>query len=356
MKQQQEMIKRQEEMMRQFMEQMKGQHSGFGGSSHASVPNYGSPIDQVTPSHQASPKSQDQPLAPPPPQPEEAPVFIPTPGSNQDKMIECKFALGSITNIVGRGYILVTSSSDIHGENLGENYRGAIEFADQPDALLVNPIPDSEIYTVKQAIGSLIRWPKSLVIFNGATQEVVKKKGKQAGKKTSLPLAPQTQKLVPKRAPKESLSQEVQQPSSLSPKLRQVFEIVNAWTKHDYAVEVSIDFDVFGHACEYFALFRDEILEFCRNEMIGQSCIVFYMRILYQTLLLDEEKKGSLLFMNPNKVSTSVTRADSRAQALCDRMLYCTSKKQDWGALDVIFIISPFALLLFSRSSQCTIR
>ena len=98
------------------------------------------------------------------------------------------------------------------------------------------------------------------------------------GKKTYLPLAPQTQKLVPKRAPKESLSQEVQQPSSLSPKLRQVCEIVNAWTKHDYAVEVSIDFDVFGHACEYFALFRDEILEFCRNEMIGQSCIVFYMR------------------------------------------------------------------------------
>ena len=87
-------------------------------------------------------------------------------------MIECKFSLGSITNIVGRGYILVTSSSDIHGENIGENYRGAIEFADQPDALLVNPIPDSEIYTVKQAIGSLIRWPKSLVIFNGATQVI----------------------------------------------------------------------------------------------------------------------------------------------------------------------------------------
>ena len=53
-------------------------------------------------------------------------------------------------------------------------------------------------------------------------------------------------------------------------------------------------------------------------------------RILYQTLLLDEEKRGSLMFMNPNKVSTSVTRADSRAQALCDRMLYCTSKKHDW--------------------------
>ena len=91
----------------------------------------------------------------------------------QDKTIECKFALGSIANIVGRGYILVTGSTNIHGEEIGDNYRGAIEFADQPDALLINPIPNSDIYTIKQAIGTLIRWPKSLVIFPEAAQVII---------------------------------------------------------------------------------------------------------------------------------------------------------------------------------------
>ena len=106
----------------------------------------------------------------------------------------------------------------------------------------------------------------------------MKKTGERARKKTSLPLAPKTQKLAPKRAPKGKISQEVHQSSQMPLNLKQVYEIVTNWPRNDHSVEVSINFDVFGHSCDYFVLFRDEIIEFCRKEMIGQACIVFYMR------------------------------------------------------------------------------
>ena len=78
-RQQEDHMKRQEEMIRQLMEQMKGQYSGVGGSSHASA--HESPINESTPSHQVSP--QYKPPSPPPPKPDDRQVFIPTPNLNQ---------------------------------------------------------------------------------------------------------------------------------------------------------------------------------------------------------------------------------------------------------------------------------
>lgn len=48
------------------------------------------------------------------------------------------------------------------------------------------------------------------------------------------------------------LSQEGQQSSPLQLKLRQVYEIINSWPRHDSTVEVFIDLDVFDHVYEYF--------------------------------------------------------------------------------------------------------
>ena len=78
-------------------------------------------------------------------------------------------ALESVDNIVAYGLILEVdvdpSQQLIHGKPLGEdNLRVSIIRAVVGDAKLPFPITGDDIVTVNNAVGSIVAWPKNLVV------------------------------------------------------------------------------------------------------------------------------------------------------------------------------------------------
>ena len=79
--------------------------------------------------------------------------------------MKCKLAVDNIANIVAEGHIMATSGV-IHGKELGEsNYRVSVDYVADESAKLPFPIPD-EMSLVVHASGSIVEWPKHLIILD----------------------------------------------------------------------------------------------------------------------------------------------------------------------------------------------
>lgn len=82
-------------------------------------------------------------------------------------MKECKLALNSSDHIVAFGKIIEENLANptIHGVPLGkDNVKVQITVAIEAKAKVPIPVRD-DILTVNDAVGSIVAWPKSLVVL-----------------------------------------------------------------------------------------------------------------------------------------------------------------------------------------------
>ena len=79
--------------------------------------------------------------------------------------MECKLKVDSSSNVVAKGYIVATSGL-IHGRELGKlNYKVSVDHVNDETARLPIPVPE-EMSLVVHASGSIVAWPKNLIIFD----------------------------------------------------------------------------------------------------------------------------------------------------------------------------------------------
>ncbi|PON44125.1 hypothetical protein TorRG33x02_331660 [Trema orientale] len=166
------------------------------------------------------------------------------------------------------------------GRELGENnYRVSIEIALIHNAPIPIPNPDDfNTINVGLALGSHVAWPKSLVIFN--SDQVLAERNKKQPKKapTSQPQAPLTQErahLSPRN--KELPLTQMQGGHYDTPvSVRLLLKAVEAW-EEDNLVHVPFPADIFREVFQ-LPVFKDDILRFCKLEMIRAVPITLYMR------------------------------------------------------------------------------
>lgn len=82
--------------------------------------------------------------------------------------------MDNIENKVAFGMVFCEEgmSTSVHGVPLLPGYaRVQVDGIIKEDALVPVPVA-GEIETVRQAVGSLLAWPKDLIIFNPSTAEV----------------------------------------------------------------------------------------------------------------------------------------------------------------------------------------
>ncbi|KAF4368406.1 hypothetical protein G4B88_009621 [Cannabis sativa] len=90
---------------------------------------------------------------------------------------KCWLALGSIDHIVAFALQVETGESTIHTLLLAGLYcRVIIKHALNPVALIHKPIPKAKVFTIVQAIGVPISWPKNLIIYDDWNGELIDKK------------------------------------------------------------------------------------------------------------------------------------------------------------------------------------
>lgn len=79
--------------------------------------------------------------------------------------MKCKLKVNFSSNIVATGQIMATSGL-IHGKELGKlNYKVCVDHVYDESAKLPIPVPD-EMSLVMHAAGSIVAWPKNLIILN----------------------------------------------------------------------------------------------------------------------------------------------------------------------------------------------
>lgn len=85
-------------------------------------------------------------------------------------LLSCKLAVDFIENIVAHGTIMEITAANptIHGVALGkDNERVVIDIVLDDQAFLPFPIRADDIFTVGQALGYMVAWPKNLITIAG---------------------------------------------------------------------------------------------------------------------------------------------------------------------------------------------
>ncbi|KAM5554057.1 hypothetical protein ABKV19_026008, partial [Rosa sericea] len=92
-------------------------------------------------------------------------AYIPIETTNVVKKGEkCKLAVDTKDNIVAMGTVIMLDGP-IHGVPLGaENVRISVDVSIKEDAYLPIPNVSGDIFTIKQAIGTHVAWPRHLVL------------------------------------------------------------------------------------------------------------------------------------------------------------------------------------------------
>ncbi|KAK9176499.1 hypothetical protein WN944_028516 [Citrus x changshan-huyou] len=166
----------------------------------------------------------------------------------------CKLALGDDLNIVAQGTVFMDNepNATVHGIPLAStDVRVSIDVAFQKNAILPRPVRD-ELILVSHAIGSIVAWPKKIVITSN--NEVSK-----------------------------FVSQDVAS-SSMPPIVKSLFSFAKNVMHPSGSIIINFDPNMFASTTEMMFLGRDDILQFCRMEQISVSVIKLYMRLLFENI------------------------------------------------------------------------
>ncbi|XP_061998689.1 uncharacterized protein LOC133715981 isoform X1 [Rosa rugosa] len=236
----------------------------------------------------------------------------------------CKLAVDLVDNIVARGTVLEIDATNptIHGVPLGKgNERVVVDIVIDAEAFLPFPIKDDDIFTVGQAVGYVMAWPKHLVILTGV--EIPRKRKHTVEK---LPKAPEVDFHG--------------MPKSLKILCRYAQNMIKM---HGNCIVFDMEERVFGSPRPTHIL-NEDILQLGGMEKLSATCIVIYMRYLY-TVLEELDMVGSVSFVDPAVISapwcgTSFVRsrklADRFKGAQNDQMFFIPYNSGDHWMLMIV--------------------
>ncbi|PIA35546.1 hypothetical protein AQUCO_03500122v1 [Aquilegia coerulea] len=181
------------------------------------------------------------------------------------KSKQCRLAVDSKANIVAHGMVFerVELNEKIHSVPLGENnIRVAIEYAISPNALLPVPVI-GEMTMVKDAIGSCVAWPKEFVL-TGVEEVECQAAGENSG-------------------PIHAFASLIDQIMSTD------------------SITIAMQNGIFGEQVEAYHN-KADLMCLCNMQDITGSCIITYIRVLYDNLVSHGEK---YVFVNPVSISSA---------------------------------------------------
>ncbi|KAF4367882.1 hypothetical protein G4B88_021735 [Cannabis sativa] len=224
----------------------------------------------------------------------------------------CQLAVCNEANIVASGIVIDKGLP-------GTNYMTVMRMT-----LVPIPCPSLDIIYVDQSAGTLIPWPRHLVITsNDIYQQADHDTTSGDILQRSQPLPQEKQPLI------NHLTQVMQTP------LEQIHNIVSRWADKDECFNPIIEKE-------------DDILQFTNMQKIGQAVVVCYMRLLYK-YVVKQNCTNKFLFVNPNIVATLGGSFEDRAQNLFDQCKQLKSKGQlmvvPWvhGEHWMLLILAPYA-------------
>ncbi|XP_074335674.1 uncharacterized protein LOC141672885 [Apium graveolens] len=133
------------------------------------------------------------------------------------------------------------------------------------------PIPVvGEIETVDQAVGSLVSWPRDLIIFPNAPTAKSKRKGKQP--------VTELQKV-------QSLFEKIEINKNVPNRFRLLYKHATTFMKSTgNSIQIPCDAEVFGVVKTIFIL-HENIAHLLKFKMIGQGAICTYMAYLHSVVI-----------------------------------------------------------------------
>ncbi|KAF5195085.1 hypothetical protein FRX31_015326 [Thalictrum thalictroides] len=181
------------------------------------------------------------------------------------KSKQCRLAVDLKANIVAHGTVFerVELNEKVHSVPLGEaNTRVAVEYAISPNALLPVPVI-GEMTMVKDAIGSCVAWPKDFVL-TGVEEVVCQAAGEKYG-------------------PVQAFASLIDQIMSTD------------------GISIAMQNGIFGEEVEAYHN-KADLMYLCNMQEITGSCIITYIRVLYDNLVSSGEK---YVFINPASISSA---------------------------------------------------
>ncbi|KAL6219773.1 hypothetical protein ACLB2K_007532 [Fragaria x ananassa] len=212
----------------------------------------------------------------------------------QKGQLDCKLAFDMVENIVAFRRIvdkdLDPNKQTIHGIPLGaENVRVSIIVPIIGHHLLPYLIK-YEIMTVKDALGSIVAWPRNLVIKAAIDMEDKTKP------KTTVTMRRWTrQQASPKYLDDEDLEH---QPSNLPRQLLTLCTWANTELRNRATIFITFPAEIFSHPTKA-VIFRNDLHAMTHMTELTSSCIIFYISYLNEVL-----KKSQMTdivgFIDPN--------------------------------------------------------
>ncbi|PRQ36356.1 putative Ulp1 protease family catalytic domain-containing protein [Rosa chinensis] len=205
---------------------------------------------------------------------------------------KCKLAVDTKDNIVAMGTVIMLDGL-IHGVPLGaENIYISIDVPIKEDANLPIPNESAEIFTVKQATGTHVAWPRHLVLMSHEENSM------------------STWKSSSKTPCKQAA---YKMPVSVHLLLRLVRTM-----DESIAVSVPMEEGVFGNDHNTF-INGNDIIQFCSMQPISTICISIYMRHLWSLLKMRNEDH-LYAFVDPGRISNEARKVEARSCALSLRL------------------------------------
>ncbi|KAL0559625.1 hypothetical protein IC582_004240 [Cucumis melo] len=215
----------------------------------------------------------------------------------------CSLAVGKVDNIVATGTVFERISTDqiVYGVRLEEgDVRVLIELACDSHSLLPIPVVGS-IYSVHDAIGSHVPWPRYLIVI-------------EEQKKTS---SKKSRELEALKGTKSKMN-ELKLPMTI----RFVLRHVEKDMKDEY-LTIPVDTqEIFGYSFNVNVM-KDSIKQLCLIEELALSVILSYMICLYES---DPSILEEYSFMNPGQISKGLGTNENRARHLCNRLVSIKNK------------------------------
>ncbi|KAA0053273.1 putative transposase [Cucumis melo var. makuwa] len=200
-------------------------------------------------------------------------------GCNQNIRRPCSLAIGKVDNIVATGTVFerISTGEIVYGVRLGEGDVGVlIELACDSHSLLPIPIVES-IYSIHDAIGSHVPWPKYLIVI-------------EEQKKTS---SKKSHELEALKGTKSKMN-ELKLPTTIRFVLRHVEKDME-----DEYLTIPVDTqEIFGYSFNVNVM-KDSMKQLCLMEELAFSVILSYMICLYES---DPSILEEYAFMNPGQI------------------------------------------------------
>ncbi|KAL6209102.1 hypothetical protein ACLB2K_020045 [Fragaria x ananassa] len=206
-------------------------------------------------------------------------------------------AVDTVENIVAFGCIvdrdLDPNKQTIHGVPLGaENVRVSIVVSIIGHHLLPYPIKD-EIMTVKDALGSIVAWPRNLVIKTATDME------NKAKPKAIVTMTRRTrQQASSKDLDDEDLEH---MPPNLPRQLLTLCTWANTELRNRATIFTTFPAEIFGHPTKA-VIFRKDVHVMAHMTELTSSCIIFYISYLNE-VLKKSQMTDMVGFVDPNHTS-----------------------------------------------------